>query len=73
MEIGNLCITKGFNGKYLLKSCFHYFGIANAIANSIANAQCERTLQRVRVLDGMNLFGTFSYTFSLFFDIPNHK
>ena len=35
-----------FNGKSSLGTYFHFFGIAIAIANanSIANAQCERTL-----------------------------
>ena len=41
---GNLCITNVLMKKYSLRSYSHYFGIANANANSIAIAQCEWTL-----------------------------
>ena len=40
----NLYIT---NGTYSLRTYFHYFGIANAYANSMAIAQCEWTLRLV--------------------------
>ena len=36
----------------------HYFGIANANANSIANAQCERTLTLL-VITILNRMGYF--------------